>query len=188
MKLFQKFQRLKLKTSQLDIFKIFFRYLIIFVSGLSELYIYYLIFTPLTVYLVYFFLKIFAGIFNFNVLLVNNVFFLKNYSIEIIKACVGGSAYFLLFALNLSIPFEFKKRLKALGFSFSVLLLFNVFRILILITVLFLGISLFNEIHKIFWYFLNILAVALIWLAEIKIFKIKEIPVYSDLKLLYKKL
>ena len=52
--------------------------------------------------------------------------------------------------------------------------------------VFFLGFSFFDITHKVFWYFISTIFVVGIWFIEIKIFKIKEIPFYSDLNLLYK--
>ncbi|MCW8965666.1 MAG: pacearchaeosortase, partial [Candidatus Pacearchaeota archaeon] len=140
------------------------------------------ILTPLTVYPVYFFFKII-----FSATLENTTILVKNTSIEIIKSCVAGSAYYLLLILNLSIPnIEIKKRLKMIAFSFSVLLLINLIRI---ITMSFLAISnskFFDITHQITWYILSVLFVIGIWFSEVKIFKIKSIPFYTDMKLLYK--
>ena len=47
------------------------------------------------------------------------------------------------------------------------------------------GSSLFDITHKLFWYFGSIIFVVGIWFIEVKYFKLKEIPFYSDIKLLY---
>ena len=45
----------------------------------------------------------------------------------------------------------------------------------------------FDITHKIFWYSLSILFVVGIWFLEVKLFKIKSIPFYSDIISVYKK-
>lgn len=157
------------------------RYLIILLIALPNLYIFYAIFTPLTIYPLYYLLKIF-----FDVSLSDSVLLLNGFQIAIINACIAGSAYYLLFALNLSIPsINLKKRAKMLLFSFLSLLILNIIRIFAFILLLFYGASLFDLTHKFFWYFVSTILVVLIWFAEVKLFKIKQIPVYSDLKYLY---
>ena len=71
-------------------------------------------------------------------------------------------------------------------FSFALLLILNIMRIFTLSLIL--GSSSFGLIHKIFWYLGATIFVVLIWFLEVKIFKIKEIPFYSDFKFLIKKI
>ena len=165
---------------------IFIRYLIIFLIALPNLFIFYLIFTPLTIYPLFGLFKLFFK----DVLLINSTFQISGqFSIEIIKACIAGSAYYLLFILNFSIPnISVKKRLKMLLFSFFLLLVLNIARILILGLIFVSNNSSFESIHKVFWYSGATLFVVLIWFAEVKIFKIKGIPIYSDMKYLFKKI
>jgi hypothetical protein len=40
----------------------------------------------------------------------------------------------------------------------------------------------FDKVHYFIWYFLSTVIVVLIWIYNVKKFKIKSIPVYSDLK------
>ena len=169
--------------------KIFIRYLIIVLIAIPNLFIFYFIFTPATVYPVFGLFKIFFK----EVLLVGDTFQISNeFFIEIIPACIAGSAYYLLFILNLSIPkIKIKKRVKMILFSFSFLLILNIIRILIL-SLIFVYLpenqNLFNITHKLFWYLGTTIFVVLIWFIEVKAFKIKEIPVYSDIKFLYKEI
>ncbi len=167
-----------------ELFSVFARYLIIILASLANFWIFYLIFTPLTVYPVFFILSLF-----FDVSLLNNIVLINNQiPIELIKACIAGSAYFLLLTLNLSIPkINFKKRIKMILFSFSSLLVLNVLRILLLTWVFIEGYSFFDITHKLFWYGISVIFVVGIWFTEVKLFKIKEIPFYSDIKHLYKK-
>jgi hypothetical protein len=48
------------------------------------------------------------------------------------------------------------------------------------------GSSFFDITHRIFWYALSTIFVAAIWFLEVYKFGIKEIPLYSDIKFLYK--
>ena len=158
------------------------RYSILILTALPNLYIFYKIFTPLTVYPIYFFFKVF-----FQATLSGTVIFLKNLSIQIIDSCVAGSAYYLLLILNLSIPnIKIKKRLKMILFAFVIFLTLNLIRIIILSFIALSNPIIFNITHKLSWYFLSVVLVVCIWFAEVKIFNIKEIPFYTDIKSIYK--
>ena len=161
-----------------NFFGIFTRYLILILIGIPNLWLFYLIFTPLTIYPVFFLLNLFfdASLFG-NLILLN-----KSFSIEIIKACVAGSAYYLLLILNLAIPMKINKRLKILAFSFISLLIINILRIFLLSLLFVSGTSLFDITHEFFWYLGSIAFVIGIWFAGVKIFKVKEIPFYSDMQ------
>ncbi len=160
------------------------RYLILLLVGLPNLGIFYVIFTPLTLYPVYFLLSIF-----FDVSLIGNVMLIERcFSIELIDACIAGSAYYLLTILNLSTPnIKIPKRIKMLLWAFAAFLFINILRILLLGLLSISESPLFNFTHEFFWYFVSIVMVIGIWFAEVKLFKIKDIPFYSDLKVLHKK-
>lgn len=160
------------------------RYTILIIVAIPSLWIFYKIFTPLTVYPFYFLIKIF---FN-SVLLGDNIILIERiFPVELINACIAGAAYYLLFILNLSIPkIKFEKRIRMILFAFVLFLTINVFRIFILTLLALNGSSWFDMTHKLFWNLLSTLFVAGIWFIEVKIYKIKEIPLYSDLKFLYK--
>lgn len=168
--------------------RVFIRYLIIVLIAIPNLFIFYFIFTPSTIYPLFGLFKIFFK----EVLLVDKTFQISSkFFIEIIGACIAGSAYYLLFILSFSIPnIKIKKRIKMLLFSFGFLLILNIFRIFIL-SLIFVYSSampnLFDIAHKFFWYFGTTLFVVLIWFIEVKAFKIKDIPIYSDIKFLIKK-
>jgi exosortase/archaeosortase family protein len=163
---------------------IFFRYLILILAAIPNLFIFYFIFTPLTIYPLFGLFKIFLK----DVVLINNNFFIsKIFVINIIKACVAGSAYYLLFILNLSVPkISFKKRFKMILFSFSLFLILNILRIFILTLIVISNSSAFELIHKMLWYSGATIFVVFIWFLEVKFFKIKSIPVYSDIKSFFK--
>ena len=67
-------------------------------------------------------------------------------------------------------------------FTFLSLLVLNILRIFFLSLVFVLGASLFDITHELFWYLGSTIFVVGIWFAGVKIFKVKEIPFYSDLK------
>lgn len=162
---------------------IFARYLILIIAAIPSFWIFYLIFTPLTIYPVFLILNLF-----FDSILIKNIIIINNeIPIEIIKACIAGSAYYLLLVLNLSTPkINLQKRLKMIFFAFSALLIMNVARIILLSVIFLEGFPFFVLAHQLFWYFLSTIFVVAIWFSEVKIFKIKEIPFYSDLKFLHK--
>ncbi|MBU4070139.1 MAG: pacearchaeosortase, partial [Nanoarchaeota archaeon] len=114
-----------MKKSQKELFDIAARYIILILISFSGLWIFYFIFSPITIYLTAFLLKIF-----FQTSVIGDVIVLKNhFLIQMINACVAGSAYYLLFILNLSIPkINLKKRIKMICFAFGSFLVVNILR------------------------------------------------------------
>lgn len=158
------------------------RYIIQILVAIPNLWIFYFVFTPITIYPLYFLFDLF-----FDAYLVENVITVGDIPVEIIPACVAGAAYYLLLILNLATPkIEIKKRIKMIFFAFASLLIINILRMFFLILLYFVDPSLFYITHKVLWYTLSIFLVVGIWFTEVNIFKIKEIPFYSDLKYLYK--
>lgn len=165
-----------------SLYLIIIRYIIL-LAFMFSLPLIYLIFNPLTIYPSGFLLEIvFENVsINANMITINLQTF-----IQIIPACIAGSAYLLLLILNLTIPMKPKQRLYTLLFSFISLLILNILRIFILAVLYHNNYAFFDFTHKLFWYSLSIVFVVLIWLLTIKIFSIKQIPVYSDVKSLIK--
>ena len=157
------------------------RYLILLILGISNLFLFYFIFTPLTVYPTFWVLKYLYGA----VLYSGNVIFFKGYFASIIPACIAGAAYYLLLILNLTTPMEIKKRTKSIIFLLGTFLILNLVRILIFAMLLFKGYQYFDLAHTATWYFGSTALVIVIWFGNVLIFKIKEIPIYSDLKNIY---
>ncbi|MFA5992174.1 MAG: pacearchaeosortase [Candidatus Pacearchaeota archaeon] len=154
------------------------RYVIVLVSGLGGLFIFYAVFTPLTIYPVYAVLKICFGA----ILSAPTLIDIGNIHIELIEACIAGSAYYLLFILNLLTNMPLKKRIYSLVYSMLALLVLNILRILLLSVMLVQDLPYFDVTHKFFWYFLSTVFVVAIWFSSVWLFKIKEIPVYTDLR------
>ena len=172
-----------MKKIHADFTDVFIRYLILISLALGNLWLFYFIFTPLTVFPTYLIMNLF-----FDVILIKNVIIINNeIPIELIKACIAGSAYYLLLVLNLSTPkIKIDKRIWMIFFAFLTLLAFNILRIVFLSVIFLEGLPIFVTAHQFFWYFISTIFVVLIWFSEVKIFKIKEIPFYSDFKFLHK--
>lgn len=151
------------------------RYLISVLLAINNLAVFYFIFTPLTLYPVYFILSLF-----FSVELAGKTLLISDYSIELINACIAGSAYYLLAILNLATPMKLKQRIYSIFFSMALFLAVNISRIFIFSYLFISGFSLFNIFHLVFWYVLSILIVVAIWLLTIKLFHITNIPIYTD--------
>jgi len=156
------------------------RYFLILLAGLGNLTLFYRVFTPITFYLSSFTLSLFGEVVNFYAI---GIILFNQTSIELIEACIAGSAYYLLFILVISMPnLKLLKRVSILLFSFALLLVVNVIRIVLM--GLISETPYFESVHMLFWYFVSILFVVGIWFLTVKVFSIKEIPVYSDLKYL----
>lgn len=162
-----------------NLYSLFARYSILLIAAIPNFWIFYFIFSFLTIYPVYFLLNLF-----FEVSLINNLIFIGNHTpIGIISACVAGSAYYLLLILNLSIPnINFRKRIKMICFAFLSFLIANIARIFLLSLIYVLKPNLFDISHKLSWYIGSIVLVVAIWFIEVNKFKIKAIPFYSDIK------
>lgn len=129
-------------------------------------------------------LKLLLSIF-YNTTIYHSFLVIGSYFIEIIPACIALSAYVLLFILNLTMAMPIKKRIYSLVFSFLLLLIINIMRIFTFSILFVNNFIYFEQLHKFFWYVLSILIVILIWFLTVKVFKLKNIPIYSDFKFLY---
>jgi exosortase/archaeosortase family protein len=157
------------------------RYLILIVAGILNVKLFYFFFTGLTIYPVYFLLNLF-----YDVTISANILSVQNLPIEIIGPCIAGSAYYLLLILNLSTPgMKIAKRIFSLIFSFALLLTVNILRIFALSILFISGSNFFDVTHKLIWMFGSILFVVGVWFLTVKLFKIKEIPFYSDIMFLF---
>ena len=160
------------------IYGLFARYLAILLIGAGNLYIVYKLLTPLTVHTLNTILSIFTV-----TALSNNIIYLSQTRIEIVPACVAGAAFYLLFLLLFSTAnIKPETRAKAVITAFAIFFALNITRILILIPMI--NTSYFETIHWIFWHIISTIFVVAVWFSIIKIYKIKSIPIYSDLKYL----
>jgi exosortase/archaeosortase family protein len=161
-----------------NILGMFLRYFFILFLGMGNLYIFYKILTPITVFLI----SKTVGLFT-EILVIRNIIFLKDFTVELIPACVAGSAFFLLFLLVFSSAnITPKKRILALVISSIALLFLNYIRIIFLILIV--NNFYFDLIHWILWHLVSVVFVVGIWFLVVKIFKIKSIPIYTDISYL----
>lgn len=164
------------------------RYLILLGIMLS-ISIIYLIMTPLTVYPVDFLLKIFIKVNLVTSGVLYPVLILGNKTlIEIVPACIAGSAYLALLILNLTVPMEKRKRIYSIALSVLILLVLNILRITIFSLLYYYKMPFVDFTHWFFWHVISTIFVVGLWFLMVKIFKIKEIPVYSDIKFIYTKI
>jgi exosortase/archaeosortase family protein len=160
------------------------RYFFLIILAIFGLPLFHHIFLPLTIHPTQFLFSIF-----FNSVLSGNIIEIVGFmEIEIIPACVAGSAYILLAILNLSIQnVHYRKRTLMILFSFLLLLVINILRIFFTGLVYIYQEPLFDFTHRFFWYLGSTIFIVAIWFLEVKIFGIKEIPFVKDIQFLYKK-
>ena len=163
-----------------EVFELIIRYLLLIVLAIPNLFILYAIFTPLTIKPISFLLTIFT-----RADITGDLILFDNFTIQLIPACIAGSAYYLLLVLNLSTPMKLKTRLNSIVFLLLSFLILNIIRILLFTALAFFGFQYFGFAHEIAWYFGSTLLIIIIWFVNVKLFKIKEIPVYSDVSSLF---
>jgi len=161
-----------------DLIDLVVRYLLIVVLGLGDLFIFYYLFGPLTIKAVISIVSLYSHVLVMqNDIVVNGVLF------TFVGACIGGSAYYLLFILALSTRnVRVIDRVKAVLLSFFFLYIFNVFRIVFMIAIskqLY-----FDFVHWFLWYFIATAFVILDWFFISWIFGIRSVPIYSDVRYL----
>ncbi|MEK6844525.1 MAG: pacearchaeosortase [Nanoarchaeota archaeon] len=162
---------------QREIIQLLARYLILIILSIGNLYLFYAVFTPLTVYPVSWILNIFYNAFIMNETMIN----LNGIIISIIPACVAGAAYYLLLVLNMTTPMKINKRIKSILFLFLSFLALNILRMIIFSTLYLNGFEYFNLAHKTVWYAGSTIILAGIWFVNVWIFNINKIPVYTDI-------
>ncbi len=162
-----------------NVYEMLIRYLALIVLGGFNLALFYTVFTPLTVYPFYWIVR---AIDDSARLFPGNLIFFSGFYVEIIAACVAGAAYYLLLILNLTTPMELNKRIKSIGYLIFVFLFLNITRIFIFSALLFYGYEYFDFAHRFTWYFGSTVLVILIWFSNVWLFRIKNIPIYSDFK------
>ncbi len=145
----------------------------------------YLIFTPISVYSSWFLLKIlgYEAIIHGSKLSINGAQFI------FVEACIALAAYYLLLLLILfTKDLSLKMSAKLFLLGSLLILIMNIIRIDLLV-VLFIeaGKRYFDIVHLAFWKFIAGIYVALVWILLVRKYNVKSIPIYSDLKELYKK-
>lgn len=155
------------------------RYLILLAIAilLSFTFLFNDLFLKLTIYPVNFLISLF-----FSSTIMGNQILFNSHAIELIPACIGVSAYFLFLILNLSTSMNIKKRVYSLLFLFLSFLVINILRIFLLAVLFSNDFIYFSIIHESIWYFFNVIIVVGIWFLAVYLFKITQIPIYSDIK------
>ena len=117
-------------------------------------------------------------------LIVNNI------TLEFVDACIASSAYYLLlFLILLTKDIKIVTMLKMFLLGSLIIFLGNILRIFILIIFLLeKGYDWFNLIHLTLWYGVASVFVFLVWIYLIRKYKIKNIPIYSDVVYLASKI
>ena len=144
--------------------------------------LFYVILTPITLYLSYFLANLF-----YNAVIVGSAIGVDGFGFNIINACVAGAAYYLLFLFVMGLKdCSWTKRVKMFFSGAFILLAVNVIRIFILMVLnLELGHSYFEAVHLIFWNFMSGIFIFLIWIFLVKKFKAGGIPFLSDIRFLF---
>lgn len=141
--------------------------------------IFYIIFTPLTLHWSYFFFNIFVP----ESALVGTKLLTFTNSFDFVPACTAASAYMLLaFLVLLTKDIRPVERLKMFVYGSLAILAFNLVRIELLLFFFFKFNQAYPAVHLFFWKFMSTVFVVAVWLILAKIYKIKSIPIYSDLK------
>jgi exosortase/archaeosortase family protein len=163
--------------------QLFIRFLIAIIITLIYP-LFYVVLTPITQYLSYFFLNFF-----YDISIIGTSLGINSIGFKFVEACVAGAAYYLLFILIIGTKdLDWKKGLKMFFSGSLMILALNVIRIIILIILaLEVGKNYFDAVHMIFWNFVSGIYIALVWIVLVKKFKVKKIPFYSDIKYFYKK-
>lgn len=159
---------------------LFFRYFLLVLVGFNLGIISFFI-EPFTTHLLNSLLQIFFD-FSFE----NSSIVFGSYELFLIESCFAISAFYLFLVLLLSTPnINLRRRFVFFLSGTLVLALLNAFRIFFLIFILINYASLFSFTHFLFWNLISTILVVGIWFAEVKIFKIRDIPFYTDLKYIY---
>nr|MBI4156228.1 pacearchaeosortase [Candidatus Woesearchaeota archaeon] len=163
--------------------KLVIRVIVALLLVLIPINVFYLLLLKPTLFLTFISMNFYEPIINSSSLIINNEI------LVFIPACIATSAYYLLAGLVLfTKDLSLKRSLKMFFLGSLMIFIFNLIRIDFLIYVLIeYGIDWFNKVHLIFWNFLSTVFVAGTWILLAIKFKVKTIPVYSDLKYLLKK-
>src|SRR3989344_2816019 len=139
----------------------------------------YKILIPITLYPSFYLLKLI-----YKAELSGTLITIDNYSLTFIPACAAASGYILLgILILLTKDIKLKTGLKMFLLGSLLILIANIIRIDALISILIhLGKNYFETLHLFIWKLLSSLFVAVIWVFLIKFYKIKSIPIVSDIR------
>ena len=170
-----------------ELFLLISRYIALVLLAINGLYLFYFVFTPLTLYPVYFILNNIYTNLTLNVGLSSIVAGEK--SIVLVQACIAGAAYYLLLILNLTTPMSLKTRIKSIVFLVLTFLFLNILRIVIFSVLFFNGAgNYFDLAHKLVWYAGSTALIVVLWFANVRVFNLHTIPVYTDWKSIFEEI
>lgn len=140
------------------------------------------ILTFLTIHVSNLFLSLF-----YKTLIVGNSIFVNDKIVSFVPACIAMTAYSLLFLLiTLTKDINLKASIKLFLIGAVLIFVLNIIRIEFLTFLLIRNnYNLFETVHMVFWNFVSGAYVAFVWIFLVKRYKIKSIPIYSDIKHLY---
>lgn len=161
---------------------VYIRYLAALIVALSYN-LFSMLLSPLTVFVSASFLPLF-----YDTIQVGNTITIHAVPFVFIPACTATLAYIFLAELLLvtrGISFYMGSRMFLLG-CLGIFVM-NIARIIFLITLYFsFGENYFDAVHIFFWQVVSTVFVAVIWILLVERYKIKTIPIYSDMKELLK--
>lgn len=167
-----------------ECFSLAARYIFLLILAFFGFPLIYLIFRPLTTYPVLYILDIFYK--NVTLFPGTITLFVNGSYITLVDACISGAAYYLLIFLNITLPLKKNVRVKSLAFLIFSFLILNIARIVIFTILFNASPAIFDVTHKLFWYLGSTILVVILWFVCVFLFKIKSIPIYTDIKNLLK--
>ncbi len=125
---------------------------------------------------------------GYDPIVMSDSIFIRGHIFEFVEACIATASYYLLWVLTLlTKDLSVLTRVKMIVTGFALFLAMNIIRIVILIIVALNNQAVFDWVHLIFWKFISGVYVAGVWFFLVYIFKVKSIPLYDELKFLWKK-
>ena len=140
--------------------------------------LFYMILAPITLHVSYFFFNIFmpSALVGTKIVTVMDSF-------ELIPLYVATSAYLLLAILILlTKDISPSERFQMFVYGSLAILAFNILRIELLLLTYFSLNTAYDSLHLFVWKFMSTAFVVLLWLGLARLYKVKAIPVYSDLR------
>ena len=166
-----------------ELSRIVSRYILITLVSIFGFSIFERLLTSPTIHALVGLLKIFYN----EIILEGAYIYVNGQGFEITTTCVMGIIYWLLFILVFATAgLKVEKRFCVLAFAWLSVFIFNIMRMLFLVSIA--QKPYFNGVHWLFENVIAIILVILVWTATIRLFKIKTVPFYSDLKVLKQEL
>ena len=165
---------------------VFGRYVFLGLIAAFGLPLLYFFLKPLTIYPALLAIKLFYH--NTFLLPGTNTIYVAGNYVSIIEACVGVAAYYLLIFLNFTTPMKGIVRVKSLAFLAFTFLIINVIRIVLFTGLFVSGYSFFNFAHTVVWYIGSTALIVILWFVNVFVFKIRKVPVHSDIETLIKQI